>query len=767
MAVQTYNLGTVTAYADAKAGGYRGTKAEWQALMANYATVGQQAAQDAQTATTKANEASASATQAETAAASVNTPDATLTQAGVAADAKAAGDEISDLKEGLNTSRDYIKLFADSSPCLQDHVLKDQIMDKAFPCSPGIFDITATGNNITLVFYKAPPYSASDETNITIVRNYKNGTYNGWHEISEEYKYFHYYAGNNTDGGYLTITRLDDSRLTALENGKEDKRVSVTYVSNDSLIRGTFDTSGVFTESSSGTSYGSDYIPCEGGLPLQYINGGDNHNNVWYQRIYYYDIDKLFISRTESVRIQKQFTADYVPPVNARYFRIAFSYVNSVSWVSPFTINVGKIYSERTSFLYDRSLITIAAHDSTYGDKMTADIVCDGVNDEVELQYAIDCMQSNNLHKGGKIVLLNGTYIIDSLYDSGNADIGKIGIVLRNDVGYAPYSSITIEGTTLPNLKNTMTIDACPVIKLSDTCFESISDTEKVAIIGGLPKVDSEQKPPVNVACTGSWIFKNLGVCVQNPYKCITGINAEWCWNLQMENVQFARTVNRTRNQIIHEIINANDECVGLRTLRGLNNGSGYLLENVNVRGWGTAFDISGEHLTAIGCCARINKTGYRFNFVNNTIAHPNVLINCCDEVCINGIKLYGGNLHPTIEFISYNREINRWESSENPNEVLEYASMAWEEIPGNYYGRVTYAINRGDNYTNMKNAAFWDEGSGINFDTKNLLDLVSGTTQNRPTQPNRNQMYFDTTIGKVIYYIDGQWLDAMGNIVT
>ena len=111
MAVVTTNLGTITAYGDAVAAGYTGTKAEWQALMANYATVGQQTAQDAQTAyqaaqtaTTKAGEASQSATRAETAAASITTPDATLTQAGVAADAKATGDEISELKSGLSDS---------------------------------------------------------------------------------------------------------------------------------------------------------------------------------------------------------------------------------------------------------------------------------------------------------------------------------------------------------------------------------------------------------------------------------------------------------------------------------------------------------------------------------------------------------------------------------------------------------------------------------------------------------------------------------------
>lgn len=118
MAVVTTNLGTITAYGDAVAAGYTGTKAQWQALMANYATVGQQAAQDAQTAsraaqtaTTKAGEASKSATAAAASAASITTPDATLTQAGVAADSKATGDKLSELKEGLSALEDRVEVL--------------------------------------------------------------------------------------------------------------------------------------------------------------------------------------------------------------------------------------------------------------------------------------------------------------------------------------------------------------------------------------------------------------------------------------------------------------------------------------------------------------------------------------------------------------------------------------------------------------------------------------------------------------------------------
>lgn len=106
MAVVTTNLGPVTAYGDAVRGGYTGTKEQWEALMADYGTIGTQAQQDAQTAstaaqtaTTKASEASASATQAQQAAASVSTPDTTLTQSGKAADAKATGDAVAELKE--------------------------------------------------------------------------------------------------------------------------------------------------------------------------------------------------------------------------------------------------------------------------------------------------------------------------------------------------------------------------------------------------------------------------------------------------------------------------------------------------------------------------------------------------------------------------------------------------------------------------------------------------------------------------------------------
>lgn len=117
MAVVTTNLGVVTAYGDAVEGGYTGTKEQWQALMADYGTIGTQAQTDAQTAstaaqtaTTKASEASASATQAVNAKTAAETAQSGAESAASSVSASASQiatntADIADLKEDLTESR--------------------------------------------------------------------------------------------------------------------------------------------------------------------------------------------------------------------------------------------------------------------------------------------------------------------------------------------------------------------------------------------------------------------------------------------------------------------------------------------------------------------------------------------------------------------------------------------------------------------------------------------------------------------------------------
>lgn len=681
--------------------------------------------------------------------------DATLTQEGVPADAKAVGDEVTDLKSAISAY--------EGDPSASATVGEGLIIDNNYDFDEGIYRIIATGNNISLRLHKSMPWDSNDPSNISVASDYTDGTFDRYIEIPTGYHYYRFYSG--TVAGEVKFIKIGLDDISTELSLKQPKSFSKTIYANY-ISRGSFDANtGVFTPSATGNNYGTDFIQCYANAPVQYVRSTINIPTEWYLRFYYYNDTQNFVGLSEPANMSNKDIVADTAPSNACYFRIALAYVGDVNYLAvPFSVNVGTVYSESNNFNYCKSIITIAAHDSTYADKMSADVVCDGTNDEVEIQRAIDMLQANTRYHGGKIVLLNGTYVIDTLYDSGIESVGKIGLVIRNNVPYSQYGSITIEGTNLPNLKSNTEAGSCAVIQMSDSCFESLSDSEKVSIIGGIPTIENGE--PVYKPCAGSWLFSNFAVAIQNPYKSVIGINAEWCWSLQISNIQFARTTNLGKSQLAHEIYNANEECIGLRTLHGLNNGSGFQIENVNVRGWGTGFDISGEHMTMIGCAARINKTGYRFGYLDNSSAHPNVLINCCDEVCINGIKLYGGGLHPTIEFISYNRELDNWEYELDTTEKIVYQSLAWEEYPGNYYGHVTYAINSAWNYINQADQAFWDDGCGINFRTVNLMDKTNGSTSNRPPSPQVNQMYFDTTINKAIWYVDGRWVDANGAVV-
>lgn len=98
--VMRKNLGPVTAYKYAVQHGYTGTEQEFAALMASYAIVAEEASESAANA---AASASAAAESARTL-----TIDGTLTQLGQAADAKATGDKIGEVKDSIVYQQEYV-----------------------------------------------------------------------------------------------------------------------------------------------------------------------------------------------------------------------------------------------------------------------------------------------------------------------------------------------------------------------------------------------------------------------------------------------------------------------------------------------------------------------------------------------------------------------------------------------------------------------------------------------------------------------------------
>lgn len=85
------NLGKITAYADAVAGGFQGTKAQWNTLMASYGSVAQQAASSASDASDSATAAAGSASNAsQSATAAAGSATAAASSASDSADSATA-----------------------------------------------------------------------------------------------------------------------------------------------------------------------------------------------------------------------------------------------------------------------------------------------------------------------------------------------------------------------------------------------------------------------------------------------------------------------------------------------------------------------------------------------------------------------------------------------------------------------------------------------------------------------------------------------------
>jgi hypothetical protein len=183
-------------------------------------------------------------------------------------------------------------------------------------------------------------------------------------------------------------------------------------------------------------------------------------------------------------------------------------------------------------------------------------------------------------------------------------------------------------------------------------------------------------------------------------------------------------------------------------------------IDDCNVRGWGLGFDISGEHLIMQNACARFVNTSYRFGHFGDDemMSHPNTLINCCEEWLLHGMVFEGNGLGQAVNIIDFNIEdmtSNGWGRK----------TYATESNPGSYHGTLTYTTTQ-DSYKNAPHK-FWEDGSGINILTRDLNDKFSGTTENRPRSPQNNQQYFDTTLNKMLYYINNNWVDAMGEVIN
>jgi hypothetical protein len=215
------------------------------------------------------------------------------------------------------------------------------------------------------------------------------------------------------------------------------------------------------------------------------------------------------------------------------------------------------------------------------------------------------------------------------------------------------------------------------------------------------------------------------------------------------------------------------DGCMAVRGMQGSCYGTDNIWANSFAWGFGVGFQVVGEHIIGMLLGTRFCTYGYKFGATESTwalsLVHPITLINCCDECSFNlPIFGHGGRSNLTdcrqpITLIDFNLEYR-------PEYFALGGDRAKELTAGEAYGSIDFVVvnTQGAPGKNMLNFQFWESGYGENIKTTNKAFAISGTTTERNKYtPTYMQLYFDTTLGKMLIYNGSAWVDMTGSEIT
>ncbi|MGN0357120.1 MAG: hypothetical protein ACI4E0_04790 [Blautia sp.] len=390
--------------------------------------------------------------------------------------------------------------------------------------------------------------------------------------------------------------------------------------------------------------------------------------------------------------------------------------------------------------------VVICASNSDDKDKNIADFICDGVNDEVEINKAIEMMN----HKVGTVTLCDGDYYIDKFSDytiSGSTE--KVAICMNK----TKSSGVTLTGCSSGKPQKA-------VIHLNESAFNDIPSDVTPSLIGG-------GSPSTGYIGGNGFNLKHVKIELPNAnHKCIAVNYQHMYWGIIDSCSIYCDGYGQN--------VIPTDGLVGVRGWAGWSDGSIIGAYDTYVSGFRVGFQLGGEHVICKRLGTRFCYTSYTFGEYpldagSGAQVHPITLINCCDEHQATLPKFYNsGNADSRnagrcqVDFIGFN---------------LEYYPLidgtpiagAMEEVNGGWVGRIEYSVENNENNANVT-IPFWENGHGKNFRTLNTAQVQMGTTALRNTfAPNYMQSYYDTDLNKVVFCKEPStktWIDANGNVV-
>ena len=400
------------------------------------------------------------------------------------------------------------------------------------------------------------------------------------------------------------------------------------------------------------------------------------------------------------------------------------------------------------------NIVNVAAFDSSDTDKANADYICDGVNDEEEINNAI-----NNHGNNITVNLFKGTYYIDNFntydgFEKSAIVVKPIGsyqrsVLLKGQRHYFDGTRIVVREGAFNSIA---TNDASPSV------FNVLSSTNKTG-------TDNEAFWYVSL--------QDLFISVPNYNNPCVIVNLQNAGCGEEKNLRisaFGPIEAGEYKPSNYNPLDIAEGLVGIRAFHGWTYGDTVRFDNICVWGCWHGFELGAEHMIVSCCRSRYNYCGWTFgsyykNLKRGAFDHPITLINCCDEKSLYGPKFeYCGLLNTEDYNIAYDSKLQCITFIDWNMETPDYPAEEVEE--GTFCGTIQYSAG-GGTYGNSKNVQFWKEGSGKHFRTINSSHAVGGTTSERLSYtPNYMQLYYDTDKQKMLVYDGNNWVDYNGQKV-
>lgn len=400
----------------------------------------------------------------------------------------------------------------------------------------------------------------------------------------------------------------------------------------------------------------------------------------------------------------------------------------------------------------DKRYIYVAASNTPDELKSSADYICDGVNDEAEIQAAIDSAIAN----GYKVLMLRGDYYLDAPtknYTSTQDAFILINTSPTTSGGNSRSVVIEGEGAALGLTAN---------LRVSSSAYESCVGTKQYSL---LAVYDSSQYG-------GHVELRNLRTYIPSNQKKICSmdflnyggyarIHSIYCFG-------YTNGYNGQNITISNPPAVAVEGCIGIRFIgKGPNGSYGSEITDCNFSGFNEGICINTEWTVLNHVCSIFCVTGWVFGkYTSSSIhaqCHPLVLICCGAERDVNLPLFYNStNGLQNIDMIAFSIERN---VANTPGGVL--GSYATERVQGSSRGRIDFTTGQASNSVTER---FWEYGHGHNMTTRNMAHAVSGSTSVRSGyNPNYMQRFYDETLGREVICVNEQnktWKDGAGNVV-